>query len=128
MPQEAAITDDEGSLPGQLKSHGLRTPFADRHSDAALFKVPAGLPETFEHKSEMAEVRVRVILRQSETNKNRLMQQIGLVDCVLESVVPVGPLRLLHPVKDKASFGYRFLIKSLNAVGRDVCRLHLDSE
>jgi hypothetical protein len=52
----------------------------------------------------MAQVGLRIIGHQAKGDQQGLFQLIGLHNGMFQGVIDRGPLRLLHPIKNKIAF------------------------
>ncbi len=85
-----------------------------RKADPALLECFSDIAQTFEHKGVMPQVCFRVIIREAEADKQRLLRLIRTRNGVLERIIASGALRLLHPVEHVIASGGRQIIQLRN--------------
>ena len=115
MPEVAAVADDEASRARQLQGDLRGRASSYDHPDTALPKGLLGLFQTFQHKSVVPQVGLRVIVGQAEDHHHPAAQPIRLLNAIFQCVVHLRALGLLHPVEDIAALKDVVVVQMPNA-------------
>ena len=100
MRQITAVADDEHRFASQFGDDLRRRAEAPDELDAPVGQRRGRFLETFEHESEVPEIRIGIIGVQAEPAQHGLAKLVGATDSVFERRVMGLSLALLHPVED----------------------------
>ena len=85
---------------GQAEHHGDGVSQADHQTDAPPGERSAGLGQTFQQEAVVTQVRLGIVGREGKGHQAGEGRPVRLLDGELQGMVALGPLALLHPVKD----------------------------